>query len=71
MDHNEVVRMYEIRIAYQRMVDAMTLKAYAKIMGGSMHYAQKAERAKQVTRSRKVHALADRIIALSSGSTQE
>jgi len=54
----------EIKRLYDTLVDELTLKQYTKLMGGSMDYWSKALRAKQVSKSKRVHLLADQIATL-------
>lgn len=52
------------RELYRELVDLLTLKQFTPLMGGDMSFASKAERAKRVSKSKRVHDLADQIIAL-------
>lgn len=54
------------REVYNQLVELLSLNQYSKLMGGDMSYANKALRAKRASKSRKVHALANQIIALSA-----
>ena len=54
------------REIYNQLVELPTLGQYKQIMFGEMTYKSKAERVKLVSKSKRVHILADRIIALSS-----
>lgn len=49
---------------YNQLVDLLSLRQYKPLMFGDMSYKSKAERAKRVSKSKRVHALADQIIAL-------
>lgn len=49
---------------YAQLVDLLSLAQYKPLMFGDMSYKSKAERAKLVSKSKKVHALADAIIQL-------
>lgn len=54
------------RALYNELTDLLSLKQYSQLMGGSMTYANKAQRAKSLSKSKKVHALANEIIELSN-----
>lgn len=61
---DSITRLRCIKDLYSRLTALLTLKQYAKLMGGDMSYKSKAERAKRVSKSRRVHDLADYIIQL-------
>lgn len=54
----------EQRRLYDQLTELLSLKQFQPLMGGEMSYVSKAERAKRVSKSKRVHALADQIIAL-------
>jgi hypothetical protein len=55
---------------YNQLVELLSLRQFKPLMFGDMTYKSKAERAKRVSRSRKVHALANQIIALADTQTK-
>lgn len=52
------------RQLYDQLVELLSLAQYRPLTGGEMTYRSKAERAKCVSKSKRVHALADQIIEL-------
>lgn len=54
---------------YNELVELLSLKQYKPLMFGDMSYRSKALRAKQVSKSKRVHALADQIIELAPRTT--
>jgi hypothetical protein len=54
------------REIYNELVDLLSLKQFMPLMGGNMSYRSKAERAKRVSKSKRVHELANQIIDLSN-----
>lgn len=57
------------RALYDEMIELLSLRQYKPLMFGDMSYKSKAERAKRVSRSKRVHTLADQIIALHNKTT--
>lgn len=51
------------RELYRELTDLLSLSQFKHLMGGDMTFKSKAERAKRVSKSKRVHALADAIIA--------
>ena len=49
---------------YDELVGLLSLNQYRKLMGGTMTYADKARRSKLVSKSKKVHGIADEIILI-------
>lgn len=56
--------MNSVKSLYEQLVNELSLKQYSKLMGGDMTYKSKAKRAKTVSKSKIVHALANTIIEL-------
>lgn len=54
------------REIYNELVDLLSLKQFMPLMFGDMSYRSKAERAKRVSKSKRVHELANQIIELSN-----
>ena len=51
---------------YNQLVELLSLKQFMPLMFGDMSYRSKAERAKRVSKSKRVHELANQIIELSN-----
>jgi hypothetical protein len=60
------ITQVDTKTIYNRLVDELSLKQYVKLIGGVMSYTDKAKRAKKVSKSKKVHTLADIILSLDS-----
>jgi hypothetical protein len=60
----DLAKYREMRTCYDQLVELLTLAQYKHLMGGDMTYVDKVARAKKVSKSKKVHALANKIIAL-------
>jgi cell division protein FtsB len=60
----DVQNLRRMKELYSTLTEILSLKQFTTLMGGDMSYKSKAERAKRVSKSKRVHCLADQIIEL-------
>jgi hypothetical protein len=69
MNTKRQVDWNRVKSLYETLTDELSLAQYSKLMGGSMEYLDKARRAKEVSKSKNVHYLANAIEYLITGTS--